>query len=183
MRAVSSGLSPFAAAVPMQFQHESTLYNEALNVGLSPVPFSGGPSPTAHPHELFHFIQSRTVGGTKATSTDGLWWVEAAADYAACNIVWPEINGFKGGGSRLRRPIYKRNDAGVVVETTWIVEGHRFVYPYLLERPLYSSGLPTNDHNLDGFGGTWDTGQELEVRQGRISSSFWWTTTMWNSSS
>lgn len=125
---------PSSADVPMQYVHDFG----SINVRLKKEPdFSLALHRRRTAHEVFHAFQSKTIGGEKCTSHDGLWWVEATAEYAACDVVWPGLSKHKGNGR---------------------------AYPYLLEASLTSSGKPTNDHNLDFE--DWETGEEIEYDKG-----------------
>ena len=82
------------------------------------------------------------IGGAKCAAKDGLWWTEATADYAACNVVWRATLSDRMGGGVGR------------------------TYPYLLESPLTLSGVPTDGHHMTDFAKEWASGEELEYDKG-----------------
>lgn len=146
---------PLAAPAPLRFVHGARLRGEAIEVDLAPEIFSLDLHRKRAAHELYHFVQSRRVGPAKCTSKDGLWWIEAAAEYAAADVVWPRLSGFKGGGN-VR--------AGLRNTTPGAGSSYR-VFPYLLERPLAAHGAPTDDHAMPNFE-PWARGEELEYDKG-----------------
>lgn len=135
--------------VPMQFQHQSPGlvydYPEVVNVNLSPERMTQRLHRHRTAHELFHFVQAGMIGADRCARPEygGLWWVEAAAEYAACDVVWPELSPDKGGPTQ--------------------------AYPYLLDRPLWTTGAPSNDHgySAEDFKG-WTEGNELEYDKGHF---------------
>ena len=74
-------------------------------------------------HELFHAIQHREFPNNpeKGIDEQGLWWIEATAEFAAAGIAWDH--------RRLN------------------IMGRRDVYPRLLELPLTASGVPPQDRD------------------------------------
>lgn len=126
---------PTSIGFPMQYSHDFGTIN------VRPARPGSGFTLALHrrrtAHELFHAIQGRTIGGKKCTSRDGLWWIEATAEYAACDVVCPDLSKQKGNGR---------------------------AYPYLLEVPLADTGIPSNTHNLDF--GEWKDGEEIEYDKG-----------------
>lgn len=142
---------------PLQFVHGSgpslaraqvLSYAEGIRVSLSPGILDTERHKARTAHEVFHFIQSHHVGGEKCSGGPGLWWIEAAADYAATAIVWPDLAGYRGGGDF-------RVEAGEK-------NGNQRAFPYLLESPLQATGVPPNRHGIAGFAEKWGQGEELE---------------------
>jgi hypothetical protein len=123
---------------PMAYDHTGKI----LVVNLTPTIFSLDLQQQRTAHELFHAIQGKMIGGAKCVAKDGLWWIEATADYAACNVVWRTTLSDRMGGGVGR------------------------TYPYLLESPLTFSGLPTDDHHMADFDAEWASGEELEYDKG-----------------
>lgn len=128
---------PSRYGVPMQFQHGV----DQIIVNLAPMGWDMDLHRQRTAHELFHAFQSRTVGGTKCTSEDGLWWIEATAEYAACDVVWPKLSARKGGGVGR-------------------------AYPYLLDAPLAATGAPDDDHDTSSLDIDWSKGEELQYDKG-----------------
>jgi hypothetical protein len=100
-------------------------------------------------HELFHFVQSYMVTPEKCTSADGLWWIDATAEYVSCDLVWvppwDDLSYQKGGGDK----------------------GQCRTYPYLLDYPLTFNESPTDDHQMPDFAkDEWDKGEELSYDKG-----------------
>ncbi len=158
----------------MQFQHQADAWMpwnqryEQVTVFLQPAKVTMELHRQRSAHELYHFIQSHTVGAAKCVDKDdhGFWWIEAAAEYAACDIVWPDLTGYKGGSERRMVEVINRDDDGKEIGSHMEPAGVRLTYPYLLESPLHAIGLPKNEHGLAAFDGTWRKGQELEYDKG-----------------
>lgn len=61
-------------------------------------------------HELFHVFQNEYYSKTQMSQATGKayhWWLEATADWAACNIAWPELEMMGAQASSQKYPYIK----------------------------------------------------------------------------